>query len=133
MQEKPTIGGATAGGATAAPPTLWAKRLRWAGWAILCGGALTALLIYIFVPTPLAVPDLASDRAYTFEVERIGGKSAVYIAQFNRWFSGLWHGSALAGTLAVLSLVLALVCFWFADLLAYPLPPEADRPPDNAG
>ena len=119
MKEKPLIESAVV------PPTRLSRRLRWAAWAVLCVGALAALLIDLLSPPPLAVPDWAADRAYSFEVERIGGKAALYIAQFNRWFFALWHGKSLATTVGVLAVLLAVCFFGLADWVAYPLPPEA--------
>lgn len=53
----------------------------------------------------------ASDsKRYRSDLERIGGKAAVYADDFNRWFEGLWQGRRLAYTLAVLSGVAAVGC-----------------------
>jgi hypothetical protein len=59
----------------------------------------------------------------------IGGKFAVYLAQFNDWFASLWQGTTLAFTVAVLSIVIALGCFWISHLIAT-APPE-DRGPER--
>lgn len=47
------------------------------------------------------------DQRYRFEVERLGGKMGLMIADFNDWFQGLWRGRTLAYTLAVLTLICA--------------------------
>jgi hypothetical protein len=43
----------------------------------------------------------------------LGGKFAVLTAEFNDWFASLWHGRALAGTVAVLAVAIAAACFWW--------------------
>lgn len=44
----------------------------------------------------------------------------VYMAEFDQWFSGLWHGRPLAYTIAVLAVAIALACFWVAWLMSPP-------------
>jgi predicted MFS family arabinose efflux permease len=59
-----------------------------------------------------------------------GGEANVLAAELREWLGRLWHGRRLAGTLAVLTLVVLFV-FWVATT---PLPP-AEAPPgdgDNA-
>jgi len=114
-------------------PAQLAKNLRRAALASVVGGTLAAALIYWRAVNRLPEPDLAADRGYAFALARIGGNAALHIAQFDRWFASLWHGTALAGTVAVLGLLLAALCWWLAELLGYPLPPEeagaaGDRP-----
>jgi hypothetical protein len=46
-----------------------------------------------------------------YEIEKVGGKPAVYVARFDRWLSSLFHGKNLAGLTAVISLLLAFVCW----------------------
>jgi hypothetical protein len=53
-------------------------------------------------------------KAYDAQLERMGGRSAVFADQFNRWFGGLWHGRNLGVTLCALSALLALALFWIA-------------------
>ena len=50
-------------------------------------------------------------KMYRHELERFGGKAAVLADEFERWFSGLWKGKRLAGTVAVISLLVALGFF----------------------
>ena len=87
-------------------------RISYYGVAILLAGLVAAALIYI-----LAADDRGSDpaagiesgRVYEYNIERIGGKAAVYAARFNRWLAGLWHGRPLAYTVAVLAVAIALL------------------------
>ena len=54
----------------------------------------------------------ASDsKLYRHDLERIGGKAAVFADDLNRWFSGLWRGKKLAYTLALLAIGGSLACF----------------------
>ncbi len=99
------------------------SRIRQAGLLLLALGLLSAAVIYLYAishPDLHPAPDLSADRRYSFEVERMGGKAALYIAALNRWLGSLWHGTTLAFTVASLSVLLALLCFWLANLMAYP-------------
>jgi len=95
------------------------RTLQYCGAGILAAGLIAAILIYAFEPADSGA-DLASDiahgRLYEYNIERIGGMSAVYAARFNDWLFSLWHGRALAGTTAVLATVAALGCFGAARL-----------------
>ena len=42
-------------------------------------------------------------KKYRHDLETYGGKAAVLADDFNRWFDGLWRGTTLAFTVAVLS------------------------------
>jgi hypothetical protein len=46
-----------------------------------------------------------------YEIEKFGGKPAVYVAKFDRWLSSLFHGKNLAGLIAVLTLLISLGCW----------------------
>jgi len=94
-------------------------RLRACGAAIFAIGFAAAALIYLFAPVDrdAAVADaIAGARMYRHNLELMGGSMGVMIADFDRWFASLWHGRALAGTVAVLAICAALVCFVAAQL-----------------
>lgn len=100
-------------------------RIVYGGVTIMLAGLLGATLIYATaaddrVPDPGA--EIESSRVYEYNVERIGGMAAVYAARFNRWLAGLWHGRPLAYTIAVLSLIIGLACFWLAHMVYVRLP-----------
>jgi len=57
-------------------------------------------------------------KSYEYEVERIGGKSAVMGVEMNAWLASLWRGRRLAYTLASFSVVASLACFILAHLLS---------------
>jgi hypothetical protein len=86
------------------------------------------VLIYVFAgndPDPEAAREIRG-RMYEHNLEIIGGKFAVYLAQFDDWFAGLWRGTALAYTIAVLSVAIALACFRVAHLIATAPPDDSD-------
>jgi hypothetical protein len=109
-----------------------ARRLRWAGAVVLVVGLAAALLVHWFAPVQSGAdavnysivggqvfsgaPD--ENSAEMQQVERLGGKPAVFALEFHRWFLSLWHGRRLAWTLAVLSGLVALLCFYLAGLMA---------------
>ena len=98
-------------------------RIHKAGIWILVLGIATAVVIYISAVSgapALDLPNFTQDRRFNYELERLGGKAAVYLAAFNYWFASLWHGTNLAFTVAALALFAALVCFWLARFLSYP-------------
>ena len=109
------------------------RRIHLAGVIVLVVGVLCAMALYAVAAyggdTP-SVPDFSADRRFNYEMERVGGKFTVYLAAFNRWLAGLWHGTNLAYTVGVLSVLTALACFWLANFLSYPLPQDTLHPPD---
>ena len=109
------------------------RRVHQAGYWILGLGIATAVMIYmaaVYAAPGGDVPNFTEDRGFNFALERLGGKAAVYLAAFNYWFASLWHGTRLAFTVATLSVVAALMCFWIADLLSYPDAIEPDASPE---
>src|SRR5215467_10258918 len=81
------------------------------GVAVLVSGLVAATLIYIFATDDQdaeAAREIAEGRMYQRNLEVMGGKLMVYLAQFNDWFASLWHGTSLALTVAVLSIAIAL-------------------------
>jgi hypothetical protein len=94
------------------------KRIFRAGVVILVAGLLSAALIYVFAADTEATVELGDRRVNEFQIERIGGKATVYVVRFNEWLGSLWHGRQLAVTLGIISIVIALVCFWIADRAA---------------
>lgn len=96
-------------------------RLYLAGAVVLLASLIAAAIIYAMAPAPdsaVAMYSIADPR-YQIELQRIGGNAAVLMAQLHQWFDGLWQGTALAYTVAVLGALLAGACFfigyYFAD------------------
>jgi len=112
-------------------------RLYVAGYVVLIAGTIASAWAY-----RVAVVDEMSDalnaqarntRAYQGQMEYLGGKANVLGSEISGWFAGLWHGRNLAYTLAVLTIVAALMCFYIAFALP-DLPPFGDETPkDPAG
>jgi hypothetical protein len=104
-----------------------ARRCYLAGYAVLACGLLAAALVYVYAPGE-APYQLPYSRQDDYQVERVGGKAAVWVLHFNRWFLGLWHGRQLAWTLAGISIVIALLCLLAGRSLSTAMPFGA-RPP----
>lgn len=66
-------------------------------------------------------------KKYQDQLERYGGKANILATEIQQWFAGLWHGRHLAYTLAVLTLVVALISFYIAVFLP-DFPPPHDDP-----
>ncbi len=112
------------------------KRVHLAGTVVLIVGILSAIVIYVLAASSSSannLPDFSGDRRFNYELERLGGKFAVYSAAFSRWLATLWVGTTLAYTVATLSLVTALLCYWLADFLSYPPLDEAAPAPKGSG
>jgi hypothetical protein len=99
----------------------WPLYLRRWGWGILIAGVCTGALIYLLADPDSAAGasvEMADARVYNYNVERMGGKAALYAVRFNQWMDGLWHGRSLGVTVAVVAMVLALLCFWLSGLMS---------------
>jgi hypothetical protein len=85
--------------------------------AIALAGLMAAVVIYLTATPPPDNPlgyRPEDSKQYLRELELYGGKANVLVSEFRQWFEGLWHGKALAVTVAVLSVLLALT-FLFAS------------------
>ena len=105
------------------------------GTAILIVGLVSAGLVYAFAPDETdtdAVAQMASQRMYEHNLELMGGKFAVYWDEFARWLASLWHGKALAYTIAALTFAAALGCFCVAQLISRPRQSEQPQAPPAA-
>jgi hypothetical protein len=54
---------------------------------------------------------MRSSKMYMHQIQLFGGKAAVLFNDISRWFAGLWQGTALALTVAWLSVGAAAVLF----------------------
>jgi len=87
---------------------------------ILLAGALAAVGIFVANGNPEPADfRLERSRQVVHDMEVYGGRANVLADDFREWFAGLWRGRALAGTVAVLTVFMALVYRFFAA----PLPP----------
>jgi hypothetical protein len=79
---------------------------------LLAVGFGSALVIYLTAQPVLVDPllgDPLTTKKYVRELQVIGGKGNVVAAEFMDWFTGLWHGQNLAGTVAILTLGVTLM------------------------
>ncbi|MFI5180995.1 MAG: hypothetical protein ACHQPI_06365 [Thermoanaerobaculia bacterium] len=114
------------------PPFLRVRR-NFLTVSTLFVGLAAALVIYVTATRPPANPlgDQAElSKKYLREMEVYGGKANVLASDFREWFDGLWHGRSLAFTVAVLSVLLALVIF--IALSPLPLREEEPKPPGRS-
>jgi len=64
-------------------------------------------------------------RVYRRDLEHFGGKAAIVVDDFSRWFIGLWHGKTLAFTVAFISIFISLLFFFIANRLPFILKSDA--------
>jgi hypothetical protein len=103
-----------------------------AGYAVLFTGSIGSAWAFK-VATRDEMGDALAAQArntkdYQGRMEYLGGKANVLGSEITNWFVGLWHGRNLAYTLAVLTIAIALMCFYLAFALP-DLPPFGDDPP----
>jgi hypothetical protein len=65
---------------------------------------------------PIAPED---SRVYRRDLEHLGGKAAIVVDDFSRWFIGLWHGKTLAFTVAGIIIFISLLFFFAANRLPF--------------
>ena len=66
-------------------------------------------------------------KLYVRDLQRFGGKAALVFDDVNRWFAGLWHGKALAGTILWISVIASLAVLLVAQYLFPNEPPHPGR------
>ena len=104
---------------------------------LLLVGFASALAVYL-TAQPVVLDPLLGDplttKKFVHEMRVIGGKGNVMAAEFIDGFSSLWHGRNLAGTVAVLSVIVTLAFRFVAarpDLFASH-PVETQTPPPGS-
>ena len=97
---------------------------------ILLAGLGSALVIYLTAgerpDNPFA--DYENSKRFSHDVQRMGGKMALVANDASAWFAGLWHGRPLAGTVACLTLLIALLYYVVASGIKHG---EEDAGPQN--
>ena len=93
--------------------------------AILVVGLGSALLIFLFAEIAPANPlgEPGESKMYVHDMVLYGGKTNMVLGEFSEWLGSLWHGTRLAATVAVLTLLLAALFYYFFA----PLPPDENR------
>ena len=94
-----------------------ARLVRRLGLAIAALGLAAAALACVRGGTDDAEVDAVEHQREMRELERLGGTASVRTAEFDQWLSSLWHGRRLAGTLAVLALVVGGACWRVGGLM----------------
>ena len=87
--------------------------LFYGGVTVLALGLALALAVFLAAADePEDVTrTIAGSKLYQHNLQLMGGHFGALLAQFTEWFAALWHGRALAGTIAVIAVMLASVCF----------------------
>jgi len=96
--------------------------LRLIGAAILLVGLAGSILIYLTAANEedasvygeISGAKPQDTKMYRHELELYGGKANVIAIDFARWFRGLWHGKALAFTVACITVFISYGCFFAA-------------------
>lgn len=99
------------------------KRLHLVTTAIICAGVLAAVAVFFTAGEPAVNPlvdQLENSKVYQRSLELYGGKANLLAAQFNLWFASLWHGRELAGTILLITALVAGIYYFIAS----PLPPD---------
>jgi hypothetical protein len=110
------------------------KRIRVVGIILLIGGLLAGVVIYFKAPPEqdrdlILGIDVRTNRD-VLQLEKMGGKSAVFMADFEEWFASIWHGRRLAYTVAVLAMSGYAGCYLLADFAEFSS--TQDREPNEA-
>jgi len=109
-------------------------RFYLAGIIVLIAGLASAALIFISTADYTGGEleyEITHSKSYEFQLERIGGKSAVMGVELTQLLGSLWHGKRLALSVAFLSIGFAMVCFWLADYFS--IQSRRDNPKDRTG
>ncbi len=94
-------------------------RFHLAGTIVAVVGLAVAAWIRATTPDlPVSSVPLQRLKLQEHQLQMIGGRFAVEAARITEWFDGLWVGRTLATTLAVITVVAALVCFWLGHIAA---------------
>ncbi len=92
-------------------------RLNLIAATILAVGLASSVVIYLTAwepPENVLIYQTDDFKKYTHDLELYGGKANVLAVRFREWFDGLWHGTSLAYTVGVITVVVALGFFFVA-------------------
>ena len=92
------------------------RHVQRAGLAIIAVGLIAAAAAYATATADPEADQVAEQREMR-QVERLGGTATVQTVKFNLWLDSLWHGERLAGTLAVLGLLVGGACWKVGELM----------------
>ncbi len=104
--------------------------LRTLGVVVLVAGLAGAGLVYVLAKNQSSnaigyaqgdgtmYPIMPEDsKMYQRDLEMYGGKAALLMDDFRRWFASLWHGTTLAFTIGCITIVVSLGIFFVANRL----------------
>jgi hypothetical protein len=97
-------------------PTPGERRIRRVTRWILIAGFTAAVGAWIAAAAHPANPlaEQLESKKYLHDLQMYGGTANVLAAQFREWFAGLWSGTNLAYTIAVLTILTVVVYRFFA-------------------
>lgn len=106
-------------------------------YIILLAGLGTAVLIYLNTENEseenygyeLLAP--GNSKRYIHDLELYGGKANVLADKLTNWFNGLWHGRALAFTVACIAIFISFLLFFVARHLPSGLNPVSREESDH--
>ncbi len=87
------------------------------GLAVIAIGLVAGAAAYVTASADPDTDQVAQQREMR-ELARLGGTATVQTVKFNLWLGSLWHGERLAGTLALLGLVVGGACWKIGELMA---------------
>ncbi len=90
------------------------SRLKLTAAIIFLVGMGSSVFIYLTadeVTENALVREFENSKVYRHELEAYGGKLSVVSNEIIRWFEGLWQGTTLAFTVAVITSIVALAVF----------------------
>jgi hypothetical protein len=89
------------------------------GLGIIALGLIAAAAVYLVAGADAdGDADPVARQREMRELERLGGTASVQTVKFQQWVDSLWHGERLAGTLAVLGLIVGGTCWKIGELMA---------------
>lgn len=109
-----------------------ARRFFLGAALVLVAGLVPAVYVYwkaVDDGTGAVLDQMSQGKDYHFQLERMGGRAMVLMADFNDWFSSLWHGKPLAYVLAGTSMAIALACCLIGRRLSQLARADAARAP----
>jgi len=84
--------------------------MRIASLFVLLVGLSVGIAIYLVAEDP-ATDEMLGSKQYIGTIQRFGGRQAVLLDDFSRWFASLWQGKRLGITVAGLGTLAAGVLY----------------------
>ena len=94
-----------------------ARLVQRAGLAVAVVGLVLAAAAWVHAGPDDEI-DAVEHQREMHQLGRLGGRASVQTVEFDQWLSSLGHGRRLAGTLALLGLVVGGACWRVGVLMA---------------